>query len=176
MRVSSVKGWPQSPVLTSHLWNASLSYIMESMTRVYMDLCSLKRPFDDQSQGRIAVETGAVLRILDKVRQGALRMCASVVLTYENAGNPDPVRRARVERILDALTGGGSVTTPVRRRALALAAQGIGDLDALHLAVAEAQGAKYFITCDDRLLKAASRIRITLKVVNPISFMWEIGL
>jgi hypothetical protein len=32
--------------------------------RIYLDMCCLKRPFDDQSQPRIRLETEAVLALL----------------------------------------------------------------------------------------------------------------
>ena len=32
--------------------------------RIYLDMCCLKRPFDDQSQPRIRLETEAVLSLL----------------------------------------------------------------------------------------------------------------
>ncbi len=151
--------------------------MMAAMILVYLDMCSLKRPFDDQSQGRVAIETEAVLRILDKVRKGTLRMCGSEILTYENAGNPDPVRRERVHKILAAVTPGAPpVSARMRRRANTLAAQGIGGLDALHIAAAESQGADFFVTCDDPLIKKAAKIRPGITVVNPVSFMWEVGL
>ncbi len=151
--------------------------MITGMLFVYLDMCSLKRPFDDQSQGRIAIETGAVLRILDRVGKGTLRMCASEVLTHENAGNPDPVRRRRVETILGAVTRRApAVSTRMRKRANALVAQGVGDLDALHIAAAESQGADYFVTCDDPLIRKAKKIRLGVKVVNPVSFIWEVGL
>jgi len=38
--------------------------------RIYLDMCALKRPFDDQSNGRIALETTAVLSILRSVAEG----------------------------------------------------------------------------------------------------------
>lgn len=35
--------------------------------KIYLDMCCLSRPCDDQSQPRIRVETEAVLAILDKI-------------------------------------------------------------------------------------------------------------
>jgi predicted nucleic acid-binding protein len=40
-------------------------------------------------------------------------------------------------------------------------------VDALHLACAEAIGADFFITCDDKLMKRYSG---SLKVKNPVEF------
>ena len=38
------------------------------MKEIYLDVCSLCRPFDDQSYARIRIETDAVNLILSKVR------------------------------------------------------------------------------------------------------------
>jgi len=38
--------------------------------RVYLDVCCLNRPFDDQSQERIRVESDAVELILRPVQKG----------------------------------------------------------------------------------------------------------
>lgn len=59
--------------------------------RIYLDMCCLKRPFDDQSQPRIRLETEAVLALLaaesatvDYIRSAARRL--------ENRQNPIRVR------------------------------------------------------------------------------------
>lgn len=44
---------------------------------VYLDVCALCRPFDDQSRMRIRLETEAVNLILEHVRKGTLTMIAS---------------------------------------------------------------------------------------------------
>ena len=36
--------------------------------RIYLDVCSFNRPFDDQSQLRIRLEAEAKLKIQDEVR------------------------------------------------------------------------------------------------------------
>jgi predicted nucleic acid-binding protein len=57
------------------------------------------------------------------------------------------------------------------QRAASLESQGLGAIDALHVACAEASGCDYFLTCDDRLVRRYSG---QLKVVNPVSFVLEI--
>jgi hypothetical protein len=39
---------------------------------IYLDLCCFNRPYDDQSQMRVRLETEAKLAIQDKVRSGVL--------------------------------------------------------------------------------------------------------
>ena len=50
---------------------------------VYLDTCSIQRPFDDQSQIRIALESEAVLRAIQLVEQGNLDLLSSETLLVE---------------------------------------------------------------------------------------------
>jgi predicted nucleic acid-binding protein len=46
-------------------------------------------------------------------------------------------------------------------------------IDALHVACAEAAGAEYFLTCDDRLLKKQKYIKISS--MNPLDFVQKVS-
>ena len=50
---------------------------------IYLDLCCFNRPYDDQTQLRIRLETEAKLALQDKVRTGACRLLWSAVLDLE---------------------------------------------------------------------------------------------
>jgi hypothetical protein len=52
---------------------------------------------------------------------------------------------------------------------------GIGLLDALHLASAEAGGADMFVTAADLLLKRAARVPTALRVVGLLELVREIA-
>lgn len=39
------------------------------MTKIYLDTCCLNRPFDDQTQERIRLESEAVLAILSRIEK-----------------------------------------------------------------------------------------------------------
>jgi len=65
--------------------------------KVYMDMCALKRPFDDQSDSRVWIESQAVIRILHLSQSSGLAMLGSEALVLENGQNPNVVRRLRVE-------------------------------------------------------------------------------
>ncbi len=62
------------------------------MTKIYLDTCCLNRPFDDQTQERICLESEAVLAILSRIEKGEWEWIGSDVLvdesnkrlTYEN--------------------------------------------------------------------------------------------
>ncbi len=48
--------------------------------RIYLDNCCFNRPFDDQSQLRIRIETEAKLYVQDLIRQGTLTLVWSYIL------------------------------------------------------------------------------------------------
>jgi hypothetical protein len=57
--------------------------------RIYLDACCVNRPFDDQSQERIRLESEAVILLLDMRSSGRVRWVTSEVLTEELLRNPD---------------------------------------------------------------------------------------
>ena len=55
---------------------------------VYLDLCVYNRPFDDQTQPRIMMETLGEIIIMALVSSGEIKTINSFVLEYENLKNP----------------------------------------------------------------------------------------
>ncbi len=49
--------------------------------------------------------------------------------------------------------------------------RGIKSRDSIHLACALKGKAKYFLTCDDKLIKKASELDINIKIINPLRFI-----
>ncbi len=64
--------------------------------RIYLDACCLNRPFDDQLQERIRLESEAILLIMKRLHSREWYWLESDVLTTELARIPDPQRRERV--------------------------------------------------------------------------------
>ena len=63
---------------------------------IYLDNCCFNRPFDDQKQIRIHIETEAKLFIQSKIFAGEFRLAWSYILDYENAANPFPERKETI--------------------------------------------------------------------------------
>jgi predicted nucleic acid-binding protein len=144
---------------------------------LYLDMCAIQRPHDDQSQVRIRLESVAVLGLLEHCRTGGAELAASDALIFEAGRNPYPVRRAHAEAALAAATVRQPLTPAVEARADDLVLAGLRPLDALHLASAEAIGANFFCTCDDHLLRRGRKIAAApLRVVSPIELTTELGL
>ena len=53
--------------------------------RIYLDNCCYNRPYDDQLQMRIHLDTEAKLHIQDMVKNNELELVTSYMLDYENA-------------------------------------------------------------------------------------------
>lgn len=141
--------------------------------RVYLDLCCLKRPFDDKTQDRVRLEAEAVLLVLEHVDKGEITGCASEALIVENSYNTNLERRVNVGRLLERIGRSTVITQEMETRAESLAQCGFKTLDALHLACAGAARADVLLTCDDRFLRAAQRMvdALPVRVQNPIDFL-----
>jgi hypothetical protein len=147
---------------------------LDAWMRLYIDLSCFNRPFDDQSQERIRLETEAVLSVLTRVVEGKERLLWSWVTSFENSKHPRPDRRdeiavwqTKAERTID-LSGG------LQERAREFEQQGILALDAAHLA-AEIGGAEVVLTCDDIMVRRARRLDLSLRVLNPVAYLQEVA-
>ncbi|MEK7867380.1 MAG: PIN domain-containing protein [Planctomycetota bacterium] len=140
--------------------------------RVYLDLCALKRLFDERREDRIRLEAEAVALILERADRDELEVVSSEALEEENLLNPDPVRRARAGELLGRCRPRIRVTSSATRRARELQDLGFGGYDAMHIACALQAGVDAFVTTDDRLLRLAVRHAavVSLRVINPVDF------
>lgn len=146
------------------------------MRTVYLDACCLNRPFDDQTQDRIRLESEAVLLILSHIERGEWRWIGSDVLDFEIRQMPALERRQRVQALMRNGANSVSLEPEVVDRAVELEAMGIDSYDALHLACAERAAVDVFLTTDDRLLRRARHHAEALKVrvENPLTWLDQI--
>ena len=147
--------------------NTTLS---RSTQRVYLDVCALCRPFDDQSAIRIRLETEAVQLILSHVRTGDFALVASPAHDVEIGAISDPIEREHLLSTLRMTAHRVVVDLDrVRERAEHLVNVELGPADAVHVAFAEAMGAD-FVSCDDRLLRQCSRLQSDVWAGTPVAF------
>lgn len=140
--------------------------------RLFLDTCSLNRPWDDQTQVRIHLEAEAVIYIIDAARRGVGELVTSDYLLAEILDNPDPIRRADVMALLQVAAVHVPQRTAIDARATQLAAHNITGYDALHLAAAEDARCDCLLTTDDRLIRRCARAgsAIQVKVLNPFDY------
>src|SRR5438067_844857 len=101
--------------------------------RIYLDICCLKRPFDDQTQARVHLETEAVLALLD-ASGTQLEFLHAAAQDLENELNPLPSRAARVRQWLEAIPLADLADDVLQGRITELLNYGFKSFDAFHLA------------------------------------------
>jgi len=137
---------------------------------IYIDVCAISRPFDEQNYLRIRLETEAVNLILSRVKEGSYKLLISPVHLKEIESIPDISERIELQTLLDKLGEPIRVDLiKVRIRAEELTDLGFGVADAAHVAFAE-HGQAQFISCDDRLIKKCLTHKISVWCGNPVAF------
>lgn len=134
--------------------------------RLYLDLCCFNRPYDDQSQLRVHLETEAKLSLQDKVRNGVCELVWSAVLDLENSKNPFVEHMHAISQWRALAVNHVMAGPEVMAIAGPLVASGVHAFDALHVASAVVGKADLFITTDDRLLKRVRHLK-DVKVFFP---------
>lgn len=145
------------------------------MMRIYLDMCCLKRPFDDQTQPRIHLESEAVLALLSAPSDKA-EFVRGIALDLENDQNPLPQRAAKVRLWLESLPRQDAADAILQARTAELIALGFKSFDAFHLCCAELAHADVLCTCDDRLMALVRRHVdvVKVRVLNPTELSKEI--
>lgn len=137
--------------------------------RLYLDNCCFNRPFDDQSQMRVRLETEAKLAIQSEVRDGLVELAWSYLLDYENSANPSEERRESIARWQQLAVINTAQSEEILDLAHAIHQEGLRELDALHLAAAISLECDIFLTTDDGILKRREKLS-GIRILNPIDY------
>lgn len=137
---------------------------------IYLDNCCFNRPFDDQKQIRIRIETEAKLFIQEEIFAGKFRLAWSYILDYENAANPFLERKETIGNWKKRAIVDTDETHNLLELARQLNANGIKSKDALHIASSVVMQCEYFITTDLYLIKKLANFE-GIKVVSPVDFI-----
>ena len=141
--------------------------------RVYLDNCTFNRPFDDQTQIRIRLETEAKLYIQEKIQDGTLELAWSYILDYENKANPFEERRNVIQNWKASALIDVDANLEILIKANSLIEIGLRNKDALHLACSVAAKCDYFITTDDTILRKTVNFE-EVKIIDPLNFIRSI--
>lgn len=139
--------------------------------KIYLDNCCFNRPYDDQSQLRISLETQAKLHIQDLIKNKELDLATSYMLRFENAENPYEMRKQAISEFIQNNTStyiASDRGKEIKELAFSIMNTGVKKKDAIHVASAILADCDYFLTTDIRLLKYKSDKIIML---NPIDFI-----
>lgn len=141
--------------------------------RIYLDNCCFNRPFDDQSQIRVRIESEAKLKIQDDIFEGRFDLVWSYILDAENSANPFEERKRLIEDWRQYAIVNVKEKPTVLAKAKTLGQLGLRNKDALHISCAVSAGCRYFLTTDDQILNKGQFI-VDLAVTDPISFIREV--
>jgi hypothetical protein len=138
--------------------------------RIYLDNCCFNRPYDDQSQIRIRIESEAKLFIQAKVLTREIELAWSYILDFENNANPFPERRWSIAQ-WKAMAAVDVIESPaILDYAQQCEARGLRGKDALHIGCAIETGCECFLTTDDQVIKMMGDFKLIM-VMNPINFL-----
>lgn len=124
--------------------------------RIYLDNCCYNRPYDDQSQIRIYLETQAKLHIQELIKLRRVELVTSYMLEYENEKNRFMQKKRTIENFMndnESYYVGNERDEMIAKMAEPIMRTGVKEKDAFHVACAIYAKCDYFITTDDRLLK-----------------------
>lgn len=139
--------------------------------KIYLDNCCFNRPYDDQTQIRISLETQAKLYVQNLVKSKELDLVTSYVLWYENSQNPYATKRMAIGEFIQKNSAEyididkGDI---IKSKAEEIMQTGIKTKDAYHIACAVYSSCDYFLTTDDRLLKYHT---CEIQILNPTEFI-----
>ena len=144
--------------------------------KIYLDVCCLNRPFDDQTQTRIHLEAEAVLSIIQSVETAEWEWISSEAIAYEIHRTPNEERQERLWSLESRSTERLQLTDSILQQAQQLQHLGFTAYDALHLTFAASAAVDVFLTTDDKLLKRAQQYREEIKIpaANPLSWLQEV--
>lgn len=135
--------------------------------KIYLDNCCFNRPYDEQGDEAIYLESEAKLFIQEKIRKGKLEL---YILSYENSGNPDPDVREKIENWSQLAVCDIIASDSIILKSLALVEKGLKPKDAIHIACAIEAKATIFFTTDKGILKKKDRIA-EVEILNPVEYI-----
>jgi hypothetical protein len=136
--------------------------------KVYLDNCCFNRPYDNQVNLLVVLETEAKLFIQGLIHSGKLELVWSFMLDYENKDNPFDERRSNIAVWKRLSTVDCDLCGEITGTAKKLVKVGLRHKDASHIACAIYAEADFFITTDKGILNKKIP---GIHVVNPMDFI-----
>ena len=137
--------------------------------RIYLDICCFNRPFDDQRQLRVRLESEAKLVIQEKIRAGEIELAWPYMMDFENESNPFAERKNSIASWRALAKSDVSASDDILKRAKTFQQDGVRSMDSLHLACAVELCCDVFLSTDDGILRKSSKVR-NVAILNPINY------
>jgi hypothetical protein len=138
--------------------------------RVYLDNCCYNRPYDDQNNLLVFLETEAKLFVQNLILNQQLELVWSFVLDYENDANPYEERRHNILLWKKMSVIDCDLCDTIANDAAHLMELGLRQKDASHIACAMYAKADYFLTTDKKIL---NKLITDIQIISPIDFIKE---
>lgn len=139
---------------------------------IYLDYNCFQRGFDDPRQVRIRMEMLACEEIFANAESGKLELAWSFMHEDETYLCPLPERREAVWRLATLCKVRIGPHEDICTLAQSLQERSrLSAKDAVHIACAIYVKADVFLTCDDRLIKQAQCLDLSVKIANPIEYV-----
>ena len=145
--------------------------------KIYLDTCCYCRPFDvaRQSQTQVEVEAAIIENVVDLCNMTSIPIIGSAAIITELKNIRDIDKQKDVLNFYTSAVSENIVPSEsIFNRTQELMDQGITNFDSAHIALAESVGVDYLLTVDDKLERAAARLKLAIKVINPLNFFEEI--
>jgi len=144
--------------------------------KIYLDCCCYNRPFDDQTQEKIRIESEVILTIINMFRQNNCEIVGSSALDIEIEQIKDIAKKEKVKIFYEqTITQKMKITDDILKKMQEMSEEvNIKKFDLLHLLLAENANANVLLTTDDKFEKASSKLNPKVKVLNPIKYFLEI--
>jgi predicted nucleic acid-binding protein len=144
--------------------------------KIYLDVCCLNRPFDDQTQDRIHLESEAIITILKNIQENNWIWFGSGVVLFEINQTPNLDRKNRLLNLCGQFSDFINLDEEIYKISENLKKIGFKSYDSLHLACAKKSNIDVFLSTDNKLVKKAIQETsiITFRVSNPLIWLQEI--
>ena len=140
--------------------------------RIYLDNCCFNRPYDDQANLNVHLETEAKIFIQHEILNENFELAWSFMMDYEIASNPFQDRQIAFLNWKYIAVVDIDPVEEILNMGRDLSQKNIKKKDALHIACAIKAECEYFITTDGKILnKTISEI----KIVNPLDFIRQLN-
>lgn len=116
--------------------------------KVYLDNCCFNRPYDDQTQDIIMLETTAKLMIQKLITEKQIDLVWSYVLKFENSRNIYEAKKNAIASWRKLSTFYVDQNSEIELLAEEIMQSGLKEYDSLHVACAINAQCEYFITVD----------------------------
>jgi len=139
---------------------------------ICFDNCCNSRLFDSDTSPKVKAQAAKIRHIINNRAKGGYLIVGSFAGDAEIEKIPDnEMCRKAKEQYKKTIDSKVKRTAQIMVRARKLETSGLSKMDAAHLAAAEAAGAKFLLTTDEKFIRKCQNRNLTaVKVIDPLDF------